>query len=97
MKKLFGSILVLAVLLATSMAVAQDDDSKKEANKDEKRAEINKVADEAIEEVVQGSEKAKALFAKAKGWAVFDNLRVTFIVSGGGGTSVAVSKRLRDE
>ena len=92
MKKLFGSILVLAVLLATSMAVAQDDDSKKEANKDEKRAEINKVADEAIEEVVQGSEKAKALFAKAKGWAVFDNLRVTFIVSGGGGTGVAVCK-----
>jgi lipid-binding SYLF domain-containing protein len=95
MKKLFGSILVLALVLGAPLALAEEGEevSKKEANKEEERAEINKVADEALAEVLKDATKAQALFEKAQGWAVFDNLRVTFIVSGGGGTGVAIDKK----
>ncbi|TDI32077.1 MAG: hypothetical protein E2P03_07065, partial [Acidobacteria bacterium] len=64
----------------------------KEASADEKRAEMDKVAKEALAEVLEKSDKAKELYEKAAGWAVFDNLRITFILSGGGGTGVAVNK-----
>ncbi len=94
MKKLFGSILVLALVLGAPLALAEEgaEVSKKEADREEKRAEINKVADEALAEVLKDAPKAQATFDKAQGWAVFDNLRVTFIVSGGGGSGVAVDK-----
>ena len=94
MKKLVGMMLVLALALVAPMAYAEEDEKsdKKEASKQEERDEINQVADEALAEVLKDAPKANDLFAQAEGWAVFDNLKVTFIVSGGGGTGVAVDK-----
>lgn len=100
MKKMFGLVLLTALALGAPVALAEEGEkaaesaekSNKEAGKEEKRAEINKVADEALAVVLKDAPKAQELFEQAAGWAVFDNLRVTFIVSGGGGTGVAVDK-----
>ena len=39
-----------------------------------------------------GSSKAKEIFARSYGWAVFDNLKIGIGISGGGGNGVAVVK-----
>ena len=62
------------------------------ADKAEKRAEIDAMADEALAAVMEKADGAKGLFEKAYGYAAFDNIKVTFIVSGGGGSGVAVTK-----
>ena len=90
MKK-WVSVLV-AVLIAFSLSgVWADEDSKKES-KQEKQNDINTMADEALKELFESNEKAKALYDKAVGYAVFDNLKIQFIVAGGGGVGVAVDK-----
>ena len=92
MKK-WVSVLV-AVLIAFSLSgVWADEDSKEESkSKQEKKDDINTMADEALKELFEGNEKAKALYDKAVGYAVFDNLKIQFIVAGGGGVGVAVDK-----
>ncbi len=96
MKKLLSLMVVVGLSVASpAVWAAQDEaksETKKEASADEKRAEMDKVAKEALAEVLEKSDKAKELYEKAAGWAVFDNLRITFILSGGGGTGVAVNK-----
>ena len=97
MKKMVGMMMVLAFALAAPMTFAEEGEKptkeeKKKATKQEERDEINKVADEALAEVLKDAPKANELFEKAEGWAVFDNLRVTFILTGGGGSGVAVNK-----
>jgi lipid-binding SYLF domain-containing protein len=86
MKKLLTALLMVGFLVAVPAAFAAD---KSDA---EKRAEIDKVAKDALDEVLAKSKNAPDLYKKAYGYAVFDNLRVTFILTGGGGTGVAVSK-----
>lgn len=91
------NILVAALLVAgLSAAFAEEEKKTKEEKKSEeaaaKRAEMDKVAKDALDEVLTKNEKAKAAYGKAAGWAVFDNMRVTFIITGGGGSGVAVNK-----
>jgi len=63
------------------------------AEKDaEKRAEIDAMADAAMKELFESSEGAKALYDKSVGHAVFNNVKIQFGISGGGGQGVAVSK-----
>jgi len=96
MKKLLSLMIVVGLSLASPAAWAAGDEaksgSKKAASAAEKRAEIDKVAEDALAEILEKSDKARGLYEKASGWAVFDNLRITFILSGGGGTGVAVNK-----
>jgi lipid-binding SYLF domain-containing protein len=73
-----------------SVAVAEDEE--KESNAAEKRAKIDEVADEALEALFEKSDNAKKLYDQAYGYAVFDNLKIAFGISGGGGTGVAVNK-----
>jgi lipid-binding SYLF domain-containing protein len=75
------------VFLAGSALAA--DKSEKKAKK---RAEIDAVAATALKEVLSKSPNAKALYDKAYGYAVFDNLKIAFGISGGGGSGVAVPK-----
>ena len=93
MKKLLSLVIVVGLSLVSPVVWAEEEEAetKKESSADEKRAEINKVADRALAEVMEKSEKAKELYGKAAGWAVFDNLRITFILSGGGGSGVGPS------
>ena len=93
MKRLLSLMFATALVLTAPVALAEEKkEDKKKANREEKRAAIDKVAQEALDEVLEKAEKAKDLYANAHGWAVFDNLRVTFIFSGGGGAGVAVNK-----
>jgi lipid-binding SYLF domain-containing protein len=94
MKKLMSLIIVAGLFMAAPAILVAGDEAptKKQAETAEKRAEIDKVAKEALAEVLEKSENAKGLYDKAAGWAVFDNMRITFIVSGGGGSGVAVNK-----
>ena len=93
MKRLLSLMFATALVLTAPVALAKEEkEDKKKANREEKRAAIDKVAQEALDEILEKAEKAKDLYANAHGWAVFDNLRVTFIFSGGGGGGVAVNK-----
>jgi lipid-binding SYLF domain-containing protein len=81
---------VLCIVLAAGVVAAEE--SWESLNKDAKRAKINEAAKEALDEVLAKSESAPELHAKAYGWAAFDNLKIAFGWSGGGGNGVAVNK-----
>jgi lipid-binding SYLF domain-containing protein len=78
--------LLLMVTLAMGFAMSANADSP-----DEKRAKIDAMADDALAELYAANAGAEELSAKAYGWAVFDNLKIAFGISGGGGSGVAVS------
>ena len=94
MKKVLSAMLAAFLIVGLGDALAEEKKSREEKKAEEaasKRAEIDKVAGEALQQVLAKSEKAKGAYGKAAGWAVFDNMRVTFILSGGG-SGVAVNK-----
>ncbi len=87
-------VAVLALLAAAGPSTAADENEDWRSLKIEaKRAKINETADEALAAVLANDAKAKELFRSAYGWAVFDNLKIAFGFSGGGGNGVAVNKQ----
>lgn len=95
MKKTATILILCAVALALSApgAIADEEKSSKELKLDSQRAKINEVAEETLQKLFAENSKAKVLYDEALGWAVFDNTKVAFGVSGGGGKGVAVSKK----
>jgi lipid-binding SYLF domain-containing protein len=88
-RKLWISIVVcLALMVPVTAVPAEEGDS----GKAEKKAKIDAMADEALKELFENSAGAKSLYDQATGYAVFDNLKIAFGISGGGGSGVAVSK-----
>jgi lipid-binding SYLF domain-containing protein len=89
-------VAAVACVLSPSLsrpALADDEVPKwKSLEREAKRAKIDETAQQALDELFTKSVKAETLFEKAYGWAVFDNLKLAFIVSGGGGNGVAVDK-----
>jgi lipid-binding SYLF domain-containing protein len=67
----------------------------KEEKKASKRSKIDTRSSEILEEVLADKD-AKALFDKAIGYAVFDNTKAAFGISGGGGSGMAVDKATSD-
>ena len=57
-----------------------------------KRVKIDETAQQATSKLFAENPKAKELFDMSYGWAVFDNLKLAFGISGGGGNGVAVQK-----
>ena len=87
------SVCVLAaVLLLATLGAKEGKDDAKSSEAAEKRAKIDTVAQEALDQLFAGNPEAKSLYEKSYGWAVFDNLKVAFLVSGGAGSGVAVRK-----
>jgi lipid-binding SYLF domain-containing protein len=80
-------------MLATLGAVADEHKSSKELERDAKLAKINEVAEETLDRLFAENPKSKSLCDAAVGWAVFDNTKVAFGISGGGGNEVAKSKK----
>ncbi len=74
---------------AGSIAASSDKDEMKARHKME---EVDLTAKTTLERLLKESETAKELFDKAYGYAVFDNLKLAFGISGGGGSGVAVEK-----
>jgi lipid-binding SYLF domain-containing protein len=69
------------------------EESWESLNQKAKQAKIDEVAKESLDEVLAGSEGAKELFDNSYGWASFDNLKIAWGFSGGGGNGVAVNKK----
>ncbi|MCU0305491.1 MAG: YSC84-related protein [Thermoanaerobaculales bacterium] len=72
--------------------VSSDEPEWKSLKHEAKAAKIDEAADEALAKLFAEHPKAKDLYAKAYGWAAFDNLKLALGVSGGGGNGVAVEK-----
>ena len=93
-------VAAVACVLSPSLsrpALADDEIPKwKSLEREAKRAKIDDMAQQALDELFTKSVKAETLFEKAYGWAVFDNLKVAIIFSGGGGNGVAVDKDTGD-
>ena len=94
MKKTTTILILCAAItmLSAPGVLAGEEKSSKELERDAKRAKINEVAEETLQQLFAENARAKSLYDDAIGWAVFDNTKVAFGVSGGGGTGVAVSK-----
>ena len=94
-----ATILTLSVaalmFAAAGPASAQEEPTSQELKLDSQRAKINEVAEETLQKLFAENAKAKDLYDQALGWAVFDNTKVAFGISGGGGKGVAVSKKER--
>ena len=72
-------------------AVAEDQTPEwKSLKREAKRAKIDEMARGTLDELFSQSIKAESLYEKAYGWAVFDNYKLAFGFSGGGGNGVAV-------
>jgi lipid-binding SYLF domain-containing protein len=88
-RKLACMTTVIAVALALPAWAADD---KKEAKWEEQRQKTDEICDEALKKLFEESEKSKELYDKAVGYAVFDNIKISLFISGGGGKGVAVDK-----
>src|ERR1700748_2871846 len=93
---LVGSIataLAAAPLLAQTPAPGDKSEAEWNAQKVEaKRSQIDVTAGGAPDKLLAENKNAKDLYDKAYGWAAFDNLKLGFFFSGGGGKGVAVDK-----
>ena len=89
------SIVVIAALCLVVWAgkLGAQDTSWEDLDKQAKQAKIDEVAKESLDEVLTGSTGAKELFDNSYGWAAFDNLKIAWGFSGGGGNGVAVNKK----
>ena len=86
------TLCVAVLALTVPGAVADEQKTSKELKLESQRAKINEVAKETLDRLFVEHSKAKGLYDEAVGWAVFDNTKVAFGISGGGGNGVAVSK-----
>jgi lipid-binding SYLF domain-containing protein len=82
------SLLTSLSLVLFVTAVAQEDNARVGA----RRQEIDKSAQAALDELFAAHSSTRELYDRAAGYAVFTATKAGFIVSGGGGTGVAVNK-----
>ena len=96
----FGSA-VLALVLAPGTLVAQDAKASTDKTEAEwsaqkveaKRSQVDATAGAALDRLLKENKAARELYGKAYGWAAFDNLKLGFFFSGGGGKGVVVAKK----
>jgi lipid-binding SYLF domain-containing protein len=86
-------VLIAVICLIGWSAPAAAEESWEDLNQQAKQAKIYETAKEALDEVFSGNQNAKELYGKAYGWAGFDNLKIAWGFSGGGGNGVAVNKK----
>jgi lipid-binding SYLF domain-containing protein len=90
MKKYLWIAVALMLVVGVPPALAADEEGPSKSDK--KRQEIDTVTADALKSLFAKNAKAKGLYDSAHGYAVFDNLKIAFVVSGGGGSGVAVDK-----
>jgi len=93
-----GTIAMVAASLVAASLPAQEASQKSEAEwnaqkVEAKRSQIDATAGAALDKLLKENANAKELYDKAYGWAAFDNLKLGFFFSGGGGKGVAVDKK----
>jgi lipid-binding SYLF domain-containing protein len=80
---------VAFVLLVSTASSLPAEENWKSLKRESKRMKIDETAQEALNTLFAGNPKAEDLFEMSYGWAVFDNLKLAFGFSGGGGNGVA--------
>jgi len=63
---------------------------------EDKRETIDETAQETLDQLFAEEPVAKKLYDQAYGYAVFDNVKVSLMISAGGGKGVAVNKKTGD-
>ena len=88
-------VVVAAVvgLIGSASLLRAEDKSWEELDQASKRAKIDETADKTKDDILTANAKAKELYKDAYGWAAFDNMKIAFGFSGGGGNGVAVNKK----
>jgi len=89
---------VLGLALAAAPMLAQEAGQKSEAEWnaqkiEAKRSQVDATAGASLDKLVKENKNAKELYDKSYGWSAFDNLKLGFFFSGGGGKGVAVEKK----
>ncbi len=85
--------LVLSILLVG--LAAQTGAEEKKSKKQVKREKIDTITKDALKKLQSDSKQAKKLFEDAYGYAVFNNLKISLMISAGGGSGVAVEKKTK--
>jgi len=96
MKKILRNAIIVSAVLCLVMATGQlaaQDKSWEDLDKQAKQAKIDETAKASLDELFKGHEAAKELLDNSYGWAGFDNLKIAWGFSGGGGNGVAVNKK----
>jgi lipid-binding SYLF domain-containing protein len=86
------ALTAVALLMPASTIFADDEGDWKDMKQESKRMQLDETAEEALQTLFAEHPKAKDLYDKSFGWAVFDNLKLAFGFSGGGGNGVAKAK-----
>jgi len=83
-----AAIAAIALILLTASSLSAEENWKS-LKRESKRMKIDETAQEALDGLFKTSPKAENLYEISYGWAVFDNLKLAFGFSGGGGNGVA--------
>ncbi|MEJ2189768.1 MAG: hypothetical protein P8Y93_10215, partial [Acidobacteriota bacterium] len=86
-----AALLTLVALILPALKASAEEEWKK-MKREAKAQEIVKSANEALEDLFKDKPKAKDLYESAYGWAAFNNMKLAFGFSGGGGNGVAIEK-----
>jgi lipid-binding SYLF domain-containing protein len=81
--------ITLSLTLATFGAYSDEDGNSSARSKS---ARIDSIARETLSTLYEKEPVAKKLYDKAYGYAVFDNIKISLMITGGGGKGVAVRK-----
>ena len=85
-------VVIAALCLVASAGLLAAEESWEDLDTKAKQAKIGETAQESLDEVFKGNKAAKELYNNSYGWAAFDNLKIAWGFSGGGGNGVAVIK-----
>ena len=85
---LIAAFAAIVLILPTTSSLSAEE-SWKSLKRESKRMKIDETAQETLNTLFETSPKAENLYEISYGWAVFDNLKLAFGFSGGGGNGVA--------
>jgi lipid-binding SYLF domain-containing protein len=86
---IFVIVVVAFGLILASTEATFAEEKWKSLKRESKRMKIDETAQDALNALFASNPKAEDLFEMSYGWAVFDNLKLAFGFSGGGGNGVA--------
>ncbi len=88
----FSIYAALAIVLSSVAVYPDEDEGDDDSTAASKREKIDSIAKETLNELYDKEPVAKKMYDKAYGYAVFDNVKISLMISGGGGRGVAVRK-----
>ena len=91
-----AALLTIAALALPATSVVAEEDWKS-MKQESKAMKINETADDALNDLFAKNPKAKELYERSYGWAAFNNLKLAFGFSGGGGNGVAEIRETGDK